>query len=81
MDKTEIEIKIERLAKEIDDAQRRLAHIINRRRELQRLDARNKSYQLQLDKKYAAETESWINTIRGLKSELKDLEDILLAME
>lgn len=81
MNKTEIEIKIERLNKEIDDAQRRLAHTINRRRELQQLDVKNKSYQLQLDGKYAEETESWINTICGLKSELSDLQDVLLASE
>lgn len=77
MDRTGMQNRVRELKGDIDDAQRRLAHIINRRRELQRLKVKNRKYQLQLDKKYAAETEAWINMIRGMKSELEDLQEIL----
>lgn len=81
MNKIEIENKIERLNVEIDDAQRRLSHSINRKRELQGMNPRNKQFQRQLEKKYSVEAEAWINTIRGLKTELSDLQDVLLARE
>lgn len=79
MNTQEMKDRIRFLNQEIDEAQRRLAHAINRKRELQALNAKNKSYQRQLEKKYAAEIEALVFYLRNSKSELGDLQDILLA--
>lgn len=71
--------KIKTLNQEIDDAQRRLAHAINRRRDLQKLNAKNPKYQRELEAKYAAEIETMVAFLQSAKSELGDLCDILLA--
>lgn len=75
----EMKDRIQFLNQEIDDAQRRLAHAINRRRDLQKLKARNQKYQRELEKKYAAEIESLVSFLQNSKSELGDLRDMLLA--
>lgn len=75
----EMQDRISALNRDIDDAQRRLAHAINRKRDLQKLNAKNRKFQRQLEKKYAAEIESLVFFLRNAKSELDDLQDILLA--
>lgn len=79
MNVQEMKDRIRFLNQEIDDAQRRLAHAINRRRELQKLKARNQKYQRELEKKYAAEIESLVSFLQNSKSELGDLRGMLLA--
>lgn len=75
----EVKDRIHYLNQEIDEAQRRLAHAINRKRDLQKLNAKNRKFQRQLEKKYAAEIESLVFFLRNSKAELGDLQDILLA--
>lgn len=75
----EVEDRIRYLTQEIDEAQRRLAHAINRKRDLQKLNAKNRKFQRQLEKKYAAEIESLTGYIRNSKAELGDLQEILLV--
>lgn len=81
MNKMEIENRIERLNNAINDAQRRLFHLIDCKRELQGMNTQNKQFQRQLENKYSVEAEALINTIRGLKAELGNLQDTLLVME
>lgn len=75
MNAQEMKDRMKYLEREIEDAETRLAHTINRKREIERMNANNKAFQRQLTRRYAAEMESAVNAIKGMKAELADLQD------
>lgn len=75
MNAQEMKDRMKYLEREIEDAECRLAHTINRKREIERMNANNQAFQRQLTRRYAAEMESAVNAIKGMKAELADLQD------
>lgn len=76
MAKYEVAVRIKELEREIPEAEARLAHTINRRREIDAYDAPNREYKRKLLAKYRLEIKSAADRISNLKTELWGLQEL-----
>ena len=79
MAKYEVAVRIKELEREIPEAKARLAHMINRRLEIEAYDAANKDYKRKLLAKYKLEIKRCADTINNLNIELWGLQELDLA--
>lgn len=68
--------RINQLENEIPEAKARLAHLINRRLEIEAYDAPNKEYKRKLLAKYRLEIKSMTDLINNLNTELWGLQEL-----
>lgn len=68
--------RILQLEREIPEAKARLAHLINRRLEIEAYDAPNKDYKRKLLGKYRLEIKSMTDLINNLNTELWGLQEL-----
>ena len=68
--------RISHLQNEIPEAKARLAHLINRRLEIEAYDAPNKEYKRKLLAKYRLEIKSMTDLINNLNTELWGLQEL-----
>lgn len=66
------------LREEIPEIEKRLAYLINRRRAIEHMDAKNAAYKRKLLDKYMAEIRSTTDYLANLKSEQRDFEEMRL---
>lgn len=76
MGKYDVAKRIHELNRDIPDAKARLAHIINRRREIEAYDAPNREYKRKLLGKYKLEIRHMTDTIKNLNIELWGLQEL-----
>jgi hypothetical protein len=76
MAKYEVAVRLKELEREIPDAEAKLAHMINRRREIDAYDAPNREYKRKLLAKYRLEIKSATERISNLKTELWGLQEL-----
>lgn len=68
--------RISHLQNEIPETKARLAHLINRRLEIEAYDAPNKEYKRKLLAKYRLEIKSMTDLINNLNTELWGLQEL-----
>lgn len=76
MAKYEVAVRLKELEREIPDAEAKLVHMINRRREIDAYDAPNREYKRKLLAKYRLEIKSANERISNLKTELWGLQEL-----
>ena len=76
MAKYETAVRIKELEREIPEAKARLAHMINRRREIDAYDAPNREYKRKLLAKYRLEIKHMTDLINNLNTELWGLQEL-----
>lgn len=76
MAKYEVAVRLKELEREIPEAEARLAHMINRRREIDAYDAPNREYKRKLLAKYRLEIKGATERISNLKTELWGLQEL-----
>lgn len=67
-------VRMNELRKDIPYAEERLAHLINRRMEIEGRDVANKEYKRKLLARYRIEIKTLVDVINNLKTELWGLE-------